>query len=223
MATLYNRLAGHDVGRLAALSDGVFAFAMTLLILDIRVPDIGAVHNERDLWLAVLALGPRFLTWLLSVLTLGIFWVGQQTQLNHFARADRDLAWINIAFLATIAVLPFSTALLAEFITYRTAMGLYWLNILALGIEIAASWTYAVRKGLIKHDAPQGIERAMYARVFIAQALYAAGAALCFISTYWSIAFIIAVQLNYAIAPGWSFWRKRFGGVRTASPPRAER
>lgn len=92
MRTLYNRIAGQSLERLAALSDGLFAIAMTLLILDIRVPDAGGIHSEAALCRAVAGLAPRFVMYLMSFLTLGIFWTGQQTQLNHFARADRDLA-----------------------------------------------------------------------------------------------------------------------------------
>jgi uncharacterized membrane protein len=64
--------------------------------------------------------------YLMSFLTLGIFWVGQQTQLNYLSRADRDLAWIHIGFLAAVTTMPFSTTLLGEFITYRLAMMINW-------------------------------------------------------------------------------------------------
>jgi len=87
MPSLYNRVAGQGVERVAALSDGMFAVAMTLLVLDLRVPARDAVHSEHDLWRVLVALSPRLLIFLMSVMTLGIFWVGQQTQLNHFARA----------------------------------------------------------------------------------------------------------------------------------------
>jgi uncharacterized membrane protein len=201
MLSLYNRLAGQGLERLTALSDGVFAFAMTVLVLDIRVPKLDSVTSEHDLWLAILAQAPRFVMYLMSFLTLGIFWVGQQTQLNHIKHSDRDFAWIHIIFLATIGLVPFTTALLAEYITYRTALLVYWFNIVLLGAEIFASWTYAVRRKLVKDDAPKELSRAMYGRVIIAQCLYAFGAALCVFDTYWSIGFIVAVQLYYAFAP----------------------
>ena len=91
MSTSYNRIAGHSVERLAALSDGVFAVAMTLLVLDLRAPALATVHSEPDVWRALAALGPRLLMYVMSFLTLGIFWIGQQTQLNHLARSDRGL------------------------------------------------------------------------------------------------------------------------------------
>jgi uncharacterized membrane protein len=201
MVTLYNRIAGQSVERLAALSDGVFAVAMTLLVLDLRVPAAEAVRNEHDLWHALVALSPRLLTYMMSFLTLGIFWVGQQTQLNHLARSDRSLTWIHIAFLFAVSMTPFSATLLAEFIAYRLAVVVYWLNILLLGATLYFSWVCAVGSGLVKADMSPEFPRAFKRRVLIAQALYAAGVLLCLVSTYLSIAFIVMVQLNYAIAP----------------------
>jgi uncharacterized membrane protein len=105
--------------------------------------------------------------------------------------------------------MPLSTRLLAEFITYRIALGIYWLNILAPGVMLYWSWSYATHANLIKADTPQQVRASICRRVVIAQSLYAAGAALCFISTWVSIAAIVLVQLNYAIAP--RFWRRKRG------------
>jgi uncharacterized membrane protein len=183
----YNRIAGQSVERLAALSDGIFAVAMTLLVLDLHVPLRDAVHDSRGLAAALLTLAPEFVAYLMSFITLGIFWVGQQTQLNHLERSDRSLSWIHLVFLFAVSLMPFSTRLLAEFITYRIALVVYWANILLLGSTLYFTWTCAMGKH----------------RIVVAQSLYAFGALLCVFNTYWSIAFIVAVQLNYAVAPRW--------------------
>src|SRR5256714_9956872 len=153
MVRSYNQVAGRRLDRLAALSDGVFAIAMTLIVLEIRVPDPGPIRSEQDLWNALLTLGPRLLTYVLSFLTLGIFWGGQQTQLNVFATADRDLTWLQLAFLASVALMPFSTSLLADFITYRLALLAYWANIFLIGLLLYLNWIYATRKGLATAEA----------------------------------------------------------------------
>ena len=201
MAMSYNQIAGRSVERLAALSDGIFAVAMTLLVLDLRVPAIDAIRGEHDLWRALLMLSPRLLMYMMTFLTLGIFWVGQQTQLNYLARCDRSLSWIHIAFLFCVSVTPFSTTLLAEFPSYRTALAVYWINLLLLGTTLYFSWVCATGTGLVKDDMPPDVPGAIMHRIVIAQSLYAFGAVLCVFNIYWSIAFIILVQLNYAIAP----------------------
>ncbi len=205
MHTLYNRIQGRNLERLAALSDGIFAVAMTLLVLDLHIPTAAQVHSERELFLALGTMRPQWVAYGMSFLTLGIFWAGQQTQLNHIGEGSRDLTWIHLGFLFTITLMPLSTRLLAEFITFRAALGIYWLNILAPGTMLYWSWTHASRHNLIKPDTPTEVRGSICRRVLIAQSLYAAGAALCFINTYVSIAVIVLVQLHYAIAP--KFWR----------------
>src|ERR1700693_3074610 len=138
--TSYNQIAGRSLDRIAALSDGVFAIAMTLIVLGIRVPVLGAAATDHDLWDELGKLAPQFVTYLLSFLTLGIFWSAQQTQLHYFRRGDRDLAWIHLTYLAGVALMPFSTSLLANNIGLRLALIVYWANILVLGVIIYAGW-----------------------------------------------------------------------------------
>jgi TMEM175 potassium channel family protein len=200
MTTSYDQIAGQSAERLAALSDGVFAIAMTLLVLDLRAPAAGLIHGEHDLWRALVSLSPRLLMYMLSFMTLGIFWVGQQTQLNHLERSNRSLTWIHLAFLFLVTMLPFSTALLSEHIGYRAALIVYWVNILLLGATLYWSWVCAVGSGLVKSDIPSSSSDAIKRRIVIAQSLYALGMLLCVVSTYLSIASIVLVQLNYVIA-----------------------
>ncbi|SRR5712691_7805228 len=139
--------------------------------------------------------------YVMTFMTLGIFWVGQQTQLNHLERSDRSLTWIHLVFLFAVSLMPFSTTLLAQFARYRIALLIYWGNILALGVTLYFSWVCAIGAGFVKADMPRPTSTAIKRRILIGQGLYAFGALLCVISTYWSIGFIVLVQLNYAIAP----------------------
>lgn len=207
MVSFYNRIQGRNLDRLAALSDGIFAVAMTLLVLDLHLPIAAQIHGEGELLGALCALGPQWLAYLMSFLTLGIFWAGQQTQLNNIGKGTRDLTWIHLVFLFAVTLLPLSTRLLAEFITYRSALLIYWLNILALGVMLYWSWTYAMHADLIKPDTPEEVRASICKRILIAQSFYAGGAALCVINTWVSICVIVLVQLNYAVAP--RFWRRK--------------
>jgi uncharacterized membrane protein len=199
MRSLYNRIVGQNLDRLTALSDGVFSVAMTLLVIDLKTPVAAAIHSEHDLWTALVALGPRLVTYLMSFLTLGIFWLGQQAQLDRVKHSDRDLTWLHIAFMCAVTLVPFSTSLLAEFFTYRIALIVYWGNILLLGLLLLATWRHAVRGELLRDEVTPREVNAICRRVVTAQVLYACGAALCFFSTYWSIGFIVLIQLNYAV------------------------
>jgi uncharacterized membrane protein len=198
---LYNRIAGTNVERLAALSDGVFAVAMTLLVLDLHAPAADLVRTDGQLASALLNLVPKLLVYLLSFITLGIFWVGQQTQLNHLARSNRDIAWMHLAFLFAVSLMPFSTALMAAFLRFRVALVIYWFNILLLGGLMLLGWRCAAQSGLLRADMPPGTDYAVQRRIIVAQALYGAAALLCMFDPLWALGGIVLVQLNYAVAP----------------------
>ncbi|MEP7055974.1 MAG: TMEM175 family protein [Actinomycetota bacterium] len=219
--TLYHRISGGSLERLAALSDGVFAIVMTLLVLEIRIPTehpphsqnpvwvSGALRSESLLWHRLGHIAPLLLVYLLSFLTLGIFWMGQQTQLNHFDRGDRRLTWTYLLFLLAVTLMPFSTSLLGAFITYRLALGIYWLNLLLLGVLLYLSLDHAVRAGLLKTDVSADVIAAMRRRIVVYQLLYAFGASLAIVNTYLSIGFLVLMQLNSVITPRFG-WLDRF-------------
>jgi len=197
----YNEVAGRNVERLAALSDGLFGVAMTLLLLELHVPVKEAIQNEHDLARFLLHLAPQLLVYLLSFMTLGIFWIGQEVQLSNLIASERHLTWIHLAFLFAVTLMPFSTEVLVEFIHLRTALVLYWLNIVLLGSLISLSWGRALKSGLVRPEFTKEQVRSVFHRVLLAQFFYGLGAALCLINTFVSITVIILVQLNFVFAP----------------------
>lgn len=201
MNSHYNRVAGQSLERIAALSDGIFAVAMTLLVLDLRVPVLHAAHTEQALWDALRELAPRLLPYVMGFLTLGIFWLAQQAQLNAFKHSDRTLTWLHIAFLLAVSLMPFSTSLLAEFIHFRLALLVYWANLVLLGFMLLASWRYALRSELVKDEVPPELRHGMVQRILTYQALYALGAVLGVVNTFLGIGFIALLQLISAIGP----------------------
>ena len=212
MPTVYHRFAGSSLDRLAALSDGVFAVAMTLLVLDLKAPSVpkrvqqpvwsGGGGSEHALAHGLLHdVAPRLLPYLMSFLTLGIFWVGQQTQLQSFTRSTRALTWIHLTFLLAVTLLPFSTGLLAQDISYRLSVAVYWLNLLALGVVLYVSLRYAEHAGVISDETTNEMREAMAQRIVVYQTLYALAALTCLINTYLAIGLLFALQVNAVIAP----------------------
>src|SRR5712691_6495139 len=129
----YNEIAASSRLRLDAISDGIFGVAMTLLVLTLVVPTAMEVHDAGNLWHALLELMPYVVTYFMSFLTLGIFWVAQETQSSEVERTDRDYTWIMLAFLLFVTLVPFSTALLAAYYQSWMAVVEYWFNIFLLG------------------------------------------------------------------------------------------
>ena len=212
MPISYHRFAGSSLDRLAALSDGVFAVAMTLLVLDLKPPSVpkraqqpiwsGAGGSEHALLHGLSHdVAPRLLPYAMSFLTLGIFWVGQQAQLENFTRSNRPLTWIHLMFLLGVTLMPFSTGLLAQDTTYRLSMAVYWLNLFLLGAVLFASLVYAERAGLMSAETTPDMRTAMRRRIVVYQCLYAVAALTCLINTYLAIGLLVALQLNAVLVP----------------------
>ena len=204
MSEPYNRFTGQSLEHLTALSDGLFAVAMTLLVLDLRVPvgAAGAAYSEYGLAAALLELGPNFAAYLLSFTMLGTFWLAQHTLLGILGRCDRTLSWINLGFLFVVSLLPFSAALLAHYVHLRLAVGVYWLNLLLLGVGLEAGARYG-RAALVPGDDRQARSRlaTFRRRILLAQTLYALAALTCLISTQASVIALAVVQLYFIVSP----------------------
>jgi uncharacterized membrane protein len=204
---VYNELAGSNLGRLEAISDGIFAVGMTLLVLGLAVPTVNVVRSETDLLTELGKLAPALVTYFLSFLTLGIFWVGQQTQLSQVERANRTYTWIHLIFLLSVTLVPFSTQLLARFHWSRVALVFYWLNIFVMGTTLLIAAEYGARARLFPEDKVKTLLHLVRRRVYWAQGLYVLAAVFSVWDTHWSIAMIVAIQLNFALAPPIPFLR----------------
>ena len=202
MSEPYNRFSGQSLERLTALSDGLFAVAMTLLVLGLRVPVAGAAKpSDGGLGHELLKLGPNFAAYLLSFTMLGTFWLAQHTLLTILGRTDRTLTWIHIGFLFVVTLLPFSAAVLASNVHLRLAVGVYWLNILLLGVGLEWSSRYGGKTFVTEANAARSRLGTFRRRILIAQILYAAAAAICFVSTAASILALAIVQLYFIVSP----------------------
>lgn len=198
----YNQISGQKIQRIEALSDGIFAVALTLLVLDIKVPISESIKGEMDLILSLYHLAPKLLSYFLSFMTLGIFWTGHTTQFNYIEKSDRHLTWLSLFFLMLISLLPFTTAFLSEHIEYKFSIGIYWLNIFLLGFILLVHWIYAFKNNYLNvlGEEKAIVNNIIRNRIIMAQTLYALAALLCFINNILSIVVIILIQLQYALA-----------------------
>jgi len=139
-------------GRLEAFSDGVFAIAITLLVLEISVPE----GSNNDLLRAVLKLWPSYLAYVVSFATIGVAWLGHTVVTEYVSHTDATFARVNLLALMAVSFLPFPTALLAGNISSegaeRVATTIYGLNLVVVSGLLYALWRYAVHARLIRSD-----------------------------------------------------------------------
>ncbi len=159
------------IGRILALSDGVFAIAITLLILEIAVP---ATTSAAGLPKALLGLWPRYLAYVLSFLVIARFWMTHRLAFRLIARDDAVLLWLNLLLLMFVAFLPFPTAVLGTHAGSSAAAVLYATSAGLASTASAAYWWYASGRGrLLRPDVGRAQIRAMRARGLSGPVLFA--------------------------------------------------
>jgi uncharacterized membrane protein len=125
-------------GRVEALSDGVFAIVVTLLVLEIKVPHVAAHESLSELAQALWALMPKFVSWVISFLTVCVIWLNHHRLFKLMARIDHGLFWWNANLLLWTSFIPFPTALMGDYPTNRLAVSFYGgvMLLMALGFVL---------------------------------------------------------------------------------------
>lgn len=192
---------GLTKARIEALADGVFAIAMTLLVLDLKVPSIGA-ENTDQLLPALFAQWPKYISYLISFFMLGIYWIGHHNQFHVIRRSDRGFLWINILYLMTISLLPFSTALLGAYPSTRIALIIYGGNLAVIGSVLYWHWYYATHNyRLIDPDIDPQIVTLAARRILTGVIIYLFAISASFISVTMSLVIYLVAPLIFLI-PG---------------------
>ena len=145
--------------RLEALSDGVFAVAMTLLVLDLFVPVVSQSSPDAELFRELIGLWPKLLAYFLSFMIIGVAWVNHEFIFRFMRQINSRLVWLNITILIVLVLLPFSTSLAGEYWQSQVAILIWGANGLVTIALIIILWTYARRKGFLRTGiSPQNVK-----------------------------------------------------------------
>jgi uncharacterized membrane protein len=187
--------------RVEAFSDGIFAIAITLLVLTIAQPGNYA-HLERDLANA----WPEFAAYVVSFAIIGIMWLNHHAVFTRLERVDRALIYLNFLLLMTIAFLPYPTGVFGEALRQgqgtRTAAVFYSATMAVNGYAWSALWLYAsVRRRLLSPDFPEE-QRTGATIAFTGGAIaYTVAVGIAYVSPYACLAFQAALAVYYALDP----------------------
>ncbi len=193
-----------DTARLEAFSDGVFAIAITLLVLEIQVPSPAGTAEGRTLLPALRGLWPSYLGYVLSFVTIGIMWTNHHSMFRYIRRSDRYFALINVLFLMCISFLPFPTALLAEYLpepagrTYAVAA--YSATLVLIALAYNAVWWYAVvGERLLAADVDREAVRTISRRYLAGPLSYGVSFGLAFVNVWASLSVHGLLALLYLL------------------------
>lgn len=190
-----------EKNRLEAVSDGIFAIAATLLVLEIGIPHVG---EGGSLGGALLDLWPSYLAYATSFLSIGIMWANHHTVFRQIREADLRFLYLNLALLMLVAFVPFPTTLLADYAwgtDGRDAALAYGVTFIIIALCFNALWRYAIwNRRLLRADADarevSGITRAYLPGPF----LYAGATLVALASAKASAALYLAIALFYMVS-----------------------
>jgi uncharacterized membrane protein len=185
--------------RMEALSDGIFAIASTLLVLDLAIPAISS-----DVGRSLLHQWPTYLAYLVSFATIGNAWLNHSVITEYLERADAILLRLNLVLLFFVSVLPFPTHMLAEYLSNssaeRIAVTVYGLNLLAIGAFTSLTWHYALAEHLIRRDNSEDDVRAISAKLDPSLASYAVAIGIGLLWPQVAVVLYLAIAL-FVIIP----------------------
>lgn len=183
--------------RINALSDGVFAIVITLLVLELKVPEIPSQLVSEELPVALREVLPKAASHFVSFFVLGIYWVGHHNMFLHIKRHDRVLLWLNTIFLMIVASMPFPTGLVVQYGGERWSVIIYAATLVLAGVILDLIWWYATReRRLVNWEMEDDFVVYVHRRVLMAPALYLIAIGVSFISiTVAKLLFIVTAVL----------------------------
>ena len=171
-------------GRLEALTDGIMAVAMTILVLDLKFDATEAIASDAHLLNHLVELERTFTVYLVSFVVLGMCWIGHHAQFHFVRRADRGLMWINLAFMLLVTLVPFTTSLMIDYEDLRLPCVLFGAVQLLLALTLLANLGYVARRPALRDPGLTAeVVAAMRRRLLLLSAVPALSMAVALFST----------------------------------------
>lgn len=170
-----------DENRVLGFSDAVFAFAATLLVLKIDLPNLGGGDFNTQLTTSLLALWPTYLANIISFLIIGYYWLNHHAIFALMRRFNKGLVWLNILFLVFLSFLPFPVDLYGDYPTQKIAIAFYSISLAIVGLFLVVMWLYAVSRKLVNENLTKRHIRYYTLRLLVAPVVFFAAAFIVFI------------------------------------------
>ena len=194
--------------RLFAFSDGVFAITITLLVLEVKVPEIAKELVGTELPQTLLHLVPEILSHVISFFVLGIFWIAHYRVFGCIKKNNHVLLWLNIIFLLCVASIPFTTGLLGKYHNEQIAVVIYAGMWVITAVVLDLIWWYSTNYGMVDQDTDPDFIAFVHRHIRKAPILYLSSIGVSFFSLTISKFIFFAVAIFYMLSnPATNFRR----------------
>ncbi len=194
---------GFEKGRLEALTDGIMAVGMTLLVLDLKFDGTETILTDAHLLRHLVDVERTFTVYLVSFMVLGMYWVAHHVQFHYVRRTDRRLLWINLAFMLLVTVVPFTTSVLIDYPELRVPVVMYGANLMLLSLALLANLRYvAQHPALAEPELTPDVVAYLQRRLLMFATVPALSMALAFVNTRSALNLYLLMALLHFLPQG---------------------
>lgn len=183
--------------RLLTFTDGVFAIIVTILVLELKVPDLTSGQSLNE---ALVEIRPTFVSFIISFLLVGMYWVGHRSSFTQVRYIDRNTIWLNLIFLLPVALVPFASAVLGEYESEPTALHLYGLVLITATLLRLSLDAYIYRHpGLLWQQSSKRVRRVARIATGAPLVAYVIAMAVAILAPWLSLLLYFSIPLLYFI------------------------
>ena len=186
------------LARVVGFSDGIFAVAITILVLAVAVPDLGSRPTDSALQQRLVALLPSILSFIISFTIVGLYWLSHHRLFQVVDHLDRKALYANLFFLLTICFIPFPAGVIGHYGQLRTAAIFYAGSMVISGLALAVLWWLAAMRPA-RHRSEKAVAKYFVLRALATSAVFVASTPVILLSPYWGEGFWIVVVPAYLV------------------------
>lgn len=175
---------GLEKGRLEALTDGIMAVAMTLLVLDLKFDGSENITSDQHLLAHLFQIERTFIVYIVSFVVLGMYWIAHHLQFHFIRKVDRGILWINLTFMLLVTLVPFTTNVMMEYESLLVPVIMFGVNQILLSLCLLVNINYVARRPSLREESltPE-VVRFIHRRLLVFSCVPALSIAVAFIST----------------------------------------
>lgn len=188
--------------RIEALSDGLIAIVLTLLVIELKVPQLAESATNGMLLDALFEKRTHFFAFFLAFLNVATLWIAQRVQFHFIKETDRPLLWLTMAFFFFVSLVPFSSALIGEYPNLSAAVIIYGANLVLAVLSLYWPWLYSVRQRHLHPEATDAVVRSISRRLLAGPALYLARCLVALRAPALGLAMFVLIPIAFIIRSG---------------------
>jgi uncharacterized membrane protein len=185
--------------RIEALSDGLIAIVLTLLVIELKVPHLAEGATSGALLEALAEKRAHLFAFFLAFLNVATLWIAQRTQFHFIKETDRTMLWLTMSFFFFVSLIPFSSALIGEYPHLSAAVVIYGMNLVLAVLSLYLPWWYSVKRGHLAPGTSSEVIRSISKRLLVGPLLYLVGCGIASMASHAGLVVFTLIPIAFML------------------------